>query len=789
MQRHGGRDRCRLAAVWLAVLICLSGSVQAQPTETREERMIAPGVKYTRIRREQGPQEIRVIEIERLAGYIRALPALAAERGQALAPLSEIAARVSTDSAYSVAAVNGDYFIMEPGPTQGDPLGIAVVDGEVVSTPFPRSALVIDREGRAGVQLLRLDAWVSRAGGFRHPLHAVNEARGADRMILYTPRYGESTRANGSGTEVTLGDVSLPVRAGATASAVVRAVRRRAGNTPIPADGLVLSGHGAAAAFLEGLVPGDTLTLRLEFSPPLPEGAHVLGGGPQLLRAGRVVWQESAREEQFSESLTKSRHPRTAAGIAGARLLLVTVDGRQPGVSEGMDLAELSALMRESGCTEAINLDGGGSTTLWVRGAVENRPSSGRERKIANALVVFSSAPKGPPARLIVTPREVALLAGASVPLSLTAEDEHYNPAPLPPGETAWEIDATLGAVDGEGRLVVPTPPALLPTGGGGVLLTAATSATRSGLLSVTRGGLRATAPVTVYDRPPRLEVGPALAAPSGSRPHPPAPSPNAGRGGADPASALFPPLPALGEGGQGGEGGLAVRLTPNSVQSFSARAFDETGRPLAIPPGAVGWECDPAVGMIDAAGRLTASMGPARGQVAAMLLGVRGAIEVTVGSVDRLIDGFETPGNRRVTTYPSEVVGSVALTEERPRGGARALALAYDFTRGTGSRAVYAVIEWSLGAPLALRVWARGDGGGAWMRARLRDAGGVTHTLDFARSLGTLSDWQEFRAVVPPAAVPPLALECVYLVETRRDARPRGRIVLDDLVGEYAPE
>jgi hypothetical protein len=762
----GRRSHCFLLSLFrvFAFSVVLSGSVRPglchaslQPAEAREERMIAPGVKCVTLRRAEGPQVIRVIEIDRVAGYIRAMPAPAAEGAQALAPLSAIAARVSTEAAYAVAAVNGDFFVMETGPTQGDPLGVAVIDGEVVSTPFPRSALVIDREGRASVRLLKLDAWVARADGSRHPLHAVNETRGAERMVLYTPRHGASTRTNGSGTEVTLGEVALPVRAGVTASAMVREVRRRGGDRPIPADGVVLSGHGAAAAFLDGLAPGDTLSFRLEFQPPLPEGAHVLGGGPQLLREGKIVWHESAREERFGDSLTLRRHPRTAAGTDGSRLYLVTVDGRQPGESAGMDLAELSALMRELGCTEAINLDGGGSTTLWVRGAVENSPSDGRERKIANALVILSTAPKGPPVRLLVTPREIALLAGASLHLSLTAEDEHYNPVALPPGETSWEVAAELGTVDGEGRFVAPPPPAPLPMGEGGVLLTAAAASFRAGSLAVTRGGLRAEAPVRVYERPARLEVVPT----------PPT------------------PLPA----GEGGVSGAAWHLASGAVQQLSARACDEAGRPLVIPAGAVAWACDPAIGAIDAEGRFSAAAGPARGQVTATLLGVQADVEVTVGSVDRVLDGFETPGGWRATTYPPEVVGSLAPTVERPRGGARALRLTYDFRQGTGSRAVYAAAERPLGAPLALKLWARGDGGGAWLRARLRDAHGATHTIDFTRSLGSLADWQELRAVIPPAAVPPLALESIYLVETRRDARTRGEVFLDDLTAQYAPE
>ena len=82
-----------------------------------------------------------------------------------------------------------------------------------------------------------------------------------------------------------------------------------------------------------------------------------------------------------------ARGPKTAIGRAGCELVLVVVDGRQPGYSHGITMTELSALMREEGCWEwAVNLDGGGSSTMAVGGQVVNRPSDGRERPVINAL-------------------------------------------------------------------------------------------------------------------------------------------------------------------------------------------------------------------------------------------------------------------------------------------------------------------------------------------------------------------------------------------------------------------
>lgn len=83
------------------------------------------------------------------------------------------------------------------------------------------------------------------------------------------------------------------------------------------------------------------------------------------------------------------RHPRSAIGWNDRWLYLVEVDGRQGGLSVGMTFPELAAYLVRLGCREAVNLDGGGSSTLWLLGRVMNSPSDGMERPVANGLVVI----------------------------------------------------------------------------------------------------------------------------------------------------------------------------------------------------------------------------------------------------------------------------------------------------------------------------------------------------------------------------------------------------------------
>lgn len=94
-----------------------------------------------------------------------------------------------------------------------------------------------------------------------------------------------------------------------------------------------------------------------------------------------------------SAPFTHAPHPRTAVGLSQDRrtLLLAVADGRREDVP-GLTLPELASLLVEAGACTALNLDGGGSSALWLRDRVVNRPSDGLERKVANHLAVIDRA-------------------------------------------------------------------------------------------------------------------------------------------------------------------------------------------------------------------------------------------------------------------------------------------------------------------------------------------------------------------------------------------------------------
>ena len=164
-------------------------------------------------------------------------------------------------------------------------------------------------------------------------------------------------------------------------------------------------------------------------------------------------------------SFTTEVHPRTAVGIrSDGRLLLATVDGRQPGYSIGMTAADLAAMLMAQGAVEAIMLDGGGSTTALVRrpGDVEaslvNRPSAGYQRAVDNALLVVSSVPTGPLASLVLRPSSRTMVVGQAASFSAHGVDAAMNGIPIAASAVAWSMTGSGATLSSSGRFQAREP-------------------------------------------------------------------------------------------------------------------------------------------------------------------------------------------------------------------------------------------------------------------------------------------------------------------------------------------
>jgi hypothetical protein len=164
---------------------------------------------------------------------------------------------------------------------------------------------------------------------------------------------------------------------------------RPAGHEPIAGS----YGPRRASVVIED---GAVLLVERAGAPDRPRG-DLVQAGPLLVSQGRIVFGDDDREgfsadaEQFDSDITVGRHPRAALGVAGDRLLAVACDGRRSRVDGGLSMPELAELMVELGAEGAINLDGGGSTTLVHRRHLLNRPYSTQDQPGPESRTIVSA--------------------------------------------------------------------------------------------------------------------------------------------------------------------------------------------------------------------------------------------------------------------------------------------------------------------------------------------------------------------------------------------------------------
>lgn len=308
-----------------------------------------------------------------------------------------------------VAGVNGGFWLNEP---VGDPNGYYAEDGLLISEAQtqgagPRGAAASLPDGR--LLLDRLDSQQDVTVGSAAParLNGVNRghtARDGDHAsFVYTRAFGSSVAVRalsreGNRLPLRAFTVSgLQPRASGVAEGQVSAVRTSDGDVVIPDGGAVIVSHGDHATRFAAATIGDAARVGVGLHPAVTERSqwaslrHGLAAGPLIVQHGERTDPRTWETEGFNPGTHSNvRHPRSAIGrTAEGQVLLVTVDGRQPGYSVGMTMHELSHLLRRLGAAEGLSLDGGGSTQMATDGQVRNRPCCDSSlRPVATGLFV-----------------------------------------------------------------------------------------------------------------------------------------------------------------------------------------------------------------------------------------------------------------------------------------------------------------------------------------------------------------------------------------------------------------
>ena len=328
------------------------------------------------------PWSIQVLKIERSNTNLQLHTMLANGKAIGLSTLPHQISQLPAELGKPIAAINGDYY-QAKAPYKGDPKGVQISRGELISAPFDWTCLWVDSAGIPTMGIVTSQLSVTWPNGSTTSV-GLNETRAPAQAVLYTHAVGPSTFTTG-GLEIILERSKdqkwLPLQAGEEYIGTVRE-NRTTGNTPTSADTIVLSIGPKLMRSVPTLKPGDTIKISTETSPSLKGVPTAISGGPALVRDAEVVVGWSA-----------IRHPRTAIGWNKDYIFFVQVDGRQSGHSVGMTYSEIATYMQKLGCQEALNLDGGGSATFWMLGQVMNSPSRGQDRDIANGLVLVQRTP------------------------------------------------------------------------------------------------------------------------------------------------------------------------------------------------------------------------------------------------------------------------------------------------------------------------------------------------------------------------------------------------------------
>lgn len=362
-----------------------------------------------------------------------------------------VTAKYLADKGYSiVAGVNGAFFDM----TDGIPYGLVVTDGVLRTSGNINSVGFFD-SGAAVIGKPGLSVKLSTASGTPLDIFYNKVLTVSNGIGLYSNDYDTKTKNTVSAYNLVLQPDSqsgAELKLNGTVTARVVRIAEKTASCDIPAGCFVLSVaessvYTSALTTMKSIALNDTLTITTATDPAWQNVLYACGGGDMLVENG-------AADSAFALDTAKKPVARTAVGLKqDGSLVLYTAD--YSASSAGLTLPELAQRMAELGCVTALNLDGGGSTAMGAQypgydtGATVNRPSDGSLRKCANFIfLVRKTTPAGDAAKLYLYPYHGAMLAGASLQMTLKAADAAYMTAAVPAGAV---YTADSGTVNDQG--------------------------------------------------------------------------------------------------------------------------------------------------------------------------------------------------------------------------------------------------------------------------------------------------------------------------------------------------
>jgi len=331
------------------------------------------------------PFNIHILEIDLTNRNIEVASHKAKSYLLGKATTSKMAKSLEKKNEKVIGAVNADFF-----KANGRPVGAQVVNGQLLKNPFPRSVFGMTAVKEPFIEIVRFQGFLLTDNN-TFKIDAINSLNEKDELILYNKYYGDSANINNSDYMILAKYIKGPVVNDTASLIVLKKGKFNGSRHHIPENCIMLSYQGKNSNALQNQIAlRDTIQLFLGLPPVRQRIKTLIGGMPAIVHNGQIRI-DSAREK-VPNSFSQTRHPRTAIGYnrSKTKLFLFVVDGRQEGYSIGMSLSDLADFMIDWDVYRGLNLDGGGSTTMYVCGEVKNRPSDATgEREVTNALIIL----------------------------------------------------------------------------------------------------------------------------------------------------------------------------------------------------------------------------------------------------------------------------------------------------------------------------------------------------------------------------------------------------------------
>lgn len=705
----------KIAALSLSVVMMLSSTAYGSDLYTvydlKNETRLSSGITYERIEKytSQGWMNINVVRANLNDEFTKVAPVTSANGVSNREALSSM-----LKSSGAVAGVNGDFFYM------GDPTytyGALIRDGKIITSPLPYSYgyPTISRltDGTVNISL-----WNPKITLY-----------GTDDTVFDVIVYNKTSSIDYGPTILTSDWNTMSVGYSGTKDIVevvvidnyVSEVRINQPATMIPRNGFVVASTepNTMQRLTSSFVSGNPINLdiTLDFSPENVEWA--VGGLNYLVKDGQL--------NNISNEATGT-HPRTAIGFSkdNSEIILVTIDGRNKDYV-GVKQTELADIMLSLGAYNAVNMDGGGSTTMGVdflRNSnikVVNIPSDGRERKIASGVGIFNTAPESNVLdSLKIIPADTKVFNNTELSLDTIFYNKYY------------------AQISGDKNAITYT----VSPSSAGTVVNGIFKPKSSGIAQITAsvGGISSSVEINVLDKPVALKF-------------------------------------------------QTDNLTLNLGEQYKLEnilGIDKNGYSTYIPSNYLKYSFRNKIGSVED-GVFTAGDVSNVGAITASFGDAVNHIYVKIGYRLKTFNRFESLDGLKLTLYPENSGGSFEISNKFVKEGEKSLKLNYDFTKMTDQSIAFVDFgEDGSGVkldnkPKAIGMWVYGDGKNHWLRCRITDSRGTQSKLTFADKVDW-TGWKWVTADIPADTVYPISLNNIYLAEINETMKDSGTIYIDNL-------